>query len=148
MSLTNEVVLSKTIMVMSAARKGFSKEDVRSTIKFPVLLGKTATQSYKLLAQAHGPECLTYETVRTWFKRFSADRTSVNDGPRAGRPTFATTPGMMKKVDDPITTDRRRTSRQVAEKLSISQERAYHILTKKKLNKRKTSAKWVPHLLT
>jgi hypothetical protein len=47
-------------------QENFSWTDVRTVIKFNVLLGKSALECYKLLKEGLGTHAPSYETVRRW----------------------------------------------------------------------------------
>jgi hypothetical protein len=49
-------------------------------------LGKSATETYSLLMEVYGDECLSRTQVFEWFKRFKGGRGEIEDGPRPGRP--------------------------------------------------------------
>lgn len=69
----------------------------RIVVKFHVKLGKTATETYNLLKQVYGHECLSRARVFEWFKRFQDGREDVEDDSRPGRPSTS-------KTDDNIET--------------------------------------------
>ena len=49
----------------------------RIVVKFHVKLGKTATETYNLLKEVYGHECLSRARVFEWFKRFQDGREDV-----------------------------------------------------------------------
>lgn len=63
----------------------------RIVVKFHVKLGKTATETYNLLKQVYGHECLSRARVFEWFKRFQDGRKDVEDDSRPGRPSTSKT---------------------------------------------------------
>ncbi|KAG5307304.1 GVQW3 protein, partial [Acromyrmex insinuator] len=69
----------------------------RIVVKFHVKLGKTATETYNLLKEVYGHECLSRARVFEWFKRFQDGREDVEDDSRPGRPSTS-------KTDDNIET--------------------------------------------
>jgi len=54
----------------------------RICIKFCCKIGKTATETYKLLQQAYGEDAMGRSQVFDWFCRFKEGRTSVESDPR------------------------------------------------------------------
>jgi len=54
--------------------------------------------------------------------RVKHGRTSLEDDPREERPKSATTPGIIKQVDDMVLDDRRMKVREIAETIGISKE--------------------------
>ncbi|KAJ8958122.1 hypothetical protein NQ318_006051 [Aromia moschata] len=57
----------------------------RDNLKFLVKLGKTFTETYAMLKELYGNECLSRTQVFEWFKRFKAERLTTEDDPRPGR---------------------------------------------------------------
>ena len=51
----------------------------RIVVKFHMKLGKTATETYLLLKEVYGNECLSRARVFEWFKRFQDGREDVED---------------------------------------------------------------------
>ena len=134
-------------MEKDVLRSTFSRQDIRSIIKYEMLLDKKPPEIHRLLEQALGDETPSIQTVRHWFREFSEGKTNVEDDPRPGRPLSASTDENVKKAVEFIAEDRRVSCEQVADHLGVSVSTAHHILTVK-LNKRKIAAKWVPHILT
>jgi len=59
----------------------------RVNSKFCVKLGKSATETYDLLQNIYGDECLSRTEVFEWFKRFKEGREEIGDDQRPGRLT-------------------------------------------------------------
>jgi hypothetical protein len=51
-------------------------------IKFLVKLKKSATETFQLLTEAYGEDCMSRACVFGWHKRFSEGRKSVKDDDR------------------------------------------------------------------
>jgi hypothetical protein len=51
-------------------------------IKFLVKLKKSATETFQLLTEAYGEDCMSRARVFEWHKRFSEGRESVKDDDR------------------------------------------------------------------
>jgi len=60
-------------------------------IKFLTKLGKSATETYNLLTEVYGDQCLSCTQVFEWFKKFKEGREYVGDDPKSGRPSTAKT---------------------------------------------------------
>lgn len=119
----------------------------RIVIKFHFKLGKTATETYNLLKEVYGSECLSRTRVFEWFKRFQDGRQDVEDDSRPGRPSTSKTDDNVEKVANLIRSDRRLSIRAVAESVGIDKECVRQIL-RDNLNMRKVCAKMVPKILT
>ncbi|XP_018301780.1 histone-lysine N-methyltransferase SETMAR-like [Mycetomoellerius zeteki] len=74
----------------------------RIVVKFHVKLGKTATETYNLLTQVYGHECLSRARVFEWFKRFQDGREDVKDDSRPGRPSTSKTDANIKTIGQTI----------------------------------------------
>ena len=57
-------------------------EEQRVCVKF--CLGKTATETWKMLQQAFGEECISQTQCFEWYSHFKAGRTSTDEDPRSG----------------------------------------------------------------
>ena len=63
----------------------------RVNVKFCVKLGKSGTETYDLLKQVYGDECLSSAQVLEWFKRFKEGREEIGDDQRPGLPNTSET---------------------------------------------------------
>jgi len=70
----------------------------RVNIKFLTKLGKSATDTYNLLTEVYGDQCLFRTQVFEWFKKFKEGREYVGDDPKSGRPSTAKTQENVEKV--------------------------------------------------
>lgn len=126
----------------------FSREEVRTVIKFSVLLGKAATATHAKLAQVLGEESAPgLSTVKRWAVKFREGEAEVSDAPRSGRPRTATTDDNVALVQGLLAEDRRLTVQEISLEVGISEGNFWDILNNK-LQKRKKCAGWVPHFLT
>ena len=58
----------------------------RAVIKFHAKLGKNALETFWLMQQVCGDDCLTRANVFLWHKRFLGGREKLEDDNREGRP--------------------------------------------------------------
>ena len=65
------------------------KSEQRVNIKFLVKLKKSATETFQLLTEAYGEDCMSRARVFEWHERFSKGRESVKGDDRPGRPRTA-----------------------------------------------------------
>ena len=98
------------------------QSEQRVNIKFLVKLKKSATETFQLLTEAYGEDCMSRAPVFEWHKRFSEGRESVNDDDRPDHPRTAVTDDSIEKVRDVIRKDRRLGVRAVAEEVNLDRE--------------------------
>jgi hypothetical protein len=63
----------------------------KQRFKFCVKLKKTATETFEMLKNAYGEECLSRTSVFEWHKRFKEERESLQDDQREDRPSTSRT---------------------------------------------------------
>ena len=119
----------------------------RINIKFCVKLGKTATETLKMLRDVYGDSSMSRTRVFEWHKRFVEGREDVEDDPKSGRPCTSTTDTNIEKVRQLVRSDRRLTIRVIANEVGMDKETVRTILVDT-LGMRKVCAKMVPRLLT
>ncbi|KAJ8961923.1 hypothetical protein NQ318_021542 [Aromia moschata] len=56
-------------------------------LKFLVEVEKTFTETYAMLKEVYGNECLSRTQVYEWFKRFKEGRETMEDDSHPGRPS-------------------------------------------------------------
>jgi len=78
----------------------------RVNIKFLVKLKKSVTETFQLLTEAYGEDCVFRARVFEWHKRFSEGRESLKDDDCPGHPHTAVTDDDIEKVWDVIQKDR------------------------------------------
>ncbi|XP_050533350.1 protein GVQW3-like [Daktulosphaira vitifoliae] len=105
-------------------------EEQRVCVKFCFKLGKSSSETFKLLKQAFGDDVLSRTTCFEWFKRFKEGRSSTKDNERSGRPSTSKTNEIVARVREIIRNNRRLTIREVAEDVGISYGSCQKILTK------------------
>ena len=119
----------------------------RVNVKFCVKLGKSATETYDMLKNVYGDECLSRTQVFEWFKRFKKGREEIGDDQRPGRPSTSKTDANIEKVGEIVRQNRRLSIRAVAELINIDKETVRQILHNN-FNMKKVCSKMVPRLLT
>ena len=119
----------------------------RVNIKFLRKLGKSATETYNLLTEVYGDQCLSHTQVFEWFKKFKEGREYIGDDPNSGRPSTAKTQENVEKVARIVRGDRRLSIRAISELININKESVRQILHDD-LGMRKVCAKVVPKILT
>ncbi|GBN03918.1 Putative uncharacterized protein FLJ37770 [Araneus ventricosus] len=89
----------------------------RVNIKFCFKLGRTATETHKMLLKV---DAVSKKCVFEWFKRFRDGKEDVKDEPRSCRPPTSTTPDNIERVRRMLADDRQLSLRMIAEELKIS----------------------------
>jgi len=106
-------------------------EEQRVCVKFCFKLGKTFTETFQMLQQASGEDCLSRTQCHEWYQRFKSGRTSVEDDPKSGRSSTSMDDDHVEKVLAVIRQNRRPTVREVAEGVGICKSSCHLILTDK-----------------
>ena len=122
-------------------------EEQRICVKFCFKLGKTFTETFQMLQQAYGEDCLSCTQYHKWYHRFKSGRTSTKDDPKSGRPSMSMDDDHIKKVLAAVHQNRCLTVGEVAEEVGICKSLCHLILTDK-LKMGHVAAKFVPRLLT
>ena len=115
--------------------------------KFLVQLKKYVTETFQLLTEAYGEDCMFHARMFERHKWFSEGRESLKNDDCLGRQRTAVTDDNIEKVRDVIRKDRRLGVRAIAEEVNLDRESVRRIL-KEELNMRKVSAKMVPKVLS
>ncbi|EPB66013.1 hypothetical protein ANCCEY_14900, partial [Ancylostoma ceylanicum] len=101
--------------------------------------GKNAEQARKKLCEIYGEDCLTECQRQHWFTRLLSGNFNVQDTPHTGHPT-TTDDNKIKRL---VETNRRMTTREIAEKFDIPNSTVYlHLQQLGYVNKLDV---WVPH---
>ena len=119
----------------------------RINIKFCVKLGKTTTETLKMLSDVYGDSSMSRTRVFEWHKQFVEGREDVEDDPKSGRPCTSTTDTNIKKVPQLVCSVHRLTICVIANEVGMDKEMVRTILVDT-LGVRKVCAKMVPRLLT
>jgi len=122
-------------------------EEQRVCAKFCFKLGKAFTETFQMLQQAYGEDCVGRTQYHGWYQRFKSGRTSIEDDPKFGRPSTSMGEDHVEKVLAVIHQNRRLIVREVAEEVGIC-KRPCHLILTDKLKMRRVAAKFVPRLLT
>ena len=118
----------------------------RINLKFLVLLGKTPTETFKLLQEVDVDATMSRTRNLELHKRFKDAREDVEDDPRSGRSTTSRTNENVEGVREKVRNDRGLTVRMITDKLSMNSEKVWKIITKD-LQMRNICAKMVTRLL-
>lgn len=86
-------------------------------------------------------------TIGRWMEKFEDGCDDINDAPRSGRPLTTTTAQNIIRVQTAIDSDRRMTTRELENMLSLPHSSIHDIL-KNHLGMSRVSARWVPKVLT
>lgn len=123
------------------------QKEQRVNIKFLFKLGKSASETFVMLQQVYGDDCLSRTQVFEWFKRFKDGREDTSDDARTGRPLSAKTDANIEKIGKLVREDRRLTIRAMSELTGIDKESVRQILHDS-FNMNKVCSKMVPKCLT
>jgi len=122
-------------------------EEQRVCVKFCFKLGKSFTETFHMLQQAYGEDCLSRTQCHEWYQRFKSGRTSVEDDPKSGRPSTSMDDDRVEKVLAVIRQNRRLTVREVAEEVGICRS-SCHLIFDRQTADASCCRKCVPRLLT
>ena len=106
------------------------KQDQRICIKFCFQLGRTSTETIKLMQKAFGNECMSKTRIKDWYNCFKGGRTSVDSDSRSGRPLTTKTLDSIERVRLAIEDDRRLTVRELENDPGIPKTTVWEILIK------------------
>ena len=122
-------------------------EEQRVCVKFCCKLGKNFTETFQLLNQAYGENCMSRTQCYEWFKRFKERRMAVGEDPRPGRRSTSIDDDHVERIRALIRVNRRLTVREVADQVGISIGSCHQVFTEK-IQMRRVRAKFAPRLLT
>ena len=74
------------------------RKEQRVCLKFCFLLKKTAVQAHEMLTEAYTDDVMSRTQVYEWYHRFKRGQMSVDDEPRAGRPSTSHTNENVEKI--------------------------------------------------
>jgi len=61
-------------------------------------IGKKFTETFQMLQQAYGEDCLNRTPCHEWYQHFKQGRTSIEDDPKSGRPSMSMDDDRVEKV--------------------------------------------------
>ena len=79
-------------------------KEQRTCIKFCFKLNKTAAETHRMLKEAFGEQALSHARTFEWFRCFKDGWESAEDDKYSGRLSTCTTPQMIAKVHDRLST--------------------------------------------
>jgi [histone H3]-lysine36 N-dimethyltransferase SETMAR len=118
------------------------KQHFRLILLFYYRKGKNAVQARKKLSDVYGEDVLTERQCQNWFAKFWSSNFDVENAPRSGR-QVETDEDIIKALID---ANRRITTREIAERLSLSNSTVHDHL--KRLGLISKLDIWVLHVLT
>ncbi|XP_025264307.1 histone-lysine N-methyltransferase SETMAR-like [Camponotus floridanus] len=118
------------------------KQHFRHILFFYYRKGKNAVQVRKKLSDVYGEDILTERQCQNWFAKFRPGNFDVEDVPRSGRPVEADEDTIKALID----ANRRITTREIAERLNLSNSTVHDHL--KRLGLISKLDIWVPHVHT
>jgi len=122
-------------------------EEQRICIKFSFKFGKTYMETFQMLQQAYGEDCLSCTQCHEWYQPFKLGRTSIKDDPKSGPPSTSMDDDHVEKVLAVILQNHCLTVCEVDEEVGIC-KRSCHLILTNKLKMYRVAAKFVPRLLT
>ena len=85
-------------------------EEQRVCVKFCLKLGKPFTETFQMLQQDYGEDCLSRTQCYESYQPFKSGRTSIKDDPKSGRSSSSTGDYHIEKVRSVIRENRRLTN--------------------------------------
>lgn len=119
-----------------------SREQQRTMLLYDYKSGLNAGHSERRINQAFGEGTIGHRTAYDWFKKFQRGQFDLKDQPRSGRPSLIDNDRLCACVES----DPHLTSRELAEKFSVSHTAILHHL--EEMGKVSKLDVWVPHQLT
>ena len=123
------------------------KTEIHSYIKCRIRLYVDSKQIFNELYGIYGPQTISMRTAFRWVKAFKAGKFSVEDDTHPGRPKTSVTKTTIAAVKIVVEQDVGLSVKDIASCTGIS-EGSMQTILKKRLDRRKVCARWVPHLLT
>jgi len=119
----------------------------KANIKFCFKIGKTFTETFQLMKQVYGDDCLSRTRVHEWFQRFQSGREDINDNEHVGQPKSVITENSIETAREFIKNHPKSSLKFMEIELNISKTSIYRILTEN-LCLQKVCARFVQHKLT
>ena len=105
----------------------------RANIKFCFKLGKTFTETFQLMSQVYGNDCLSRGRIHDWFTRFKNGREDINDDQHVGQLKFVLTGRSIEKVRNFLKIEPKSSLQLIESELHISKTTIYRIVRDKLL---------------
>jgi len=109
-------------------------------------IGKKFTETFQMLQQAYGEDCLSRTQCYEWYQHFKSGRTSIKDDPKSGRPSTSVDDDHIEIMLAVILQNRCLAVREVAKEIGLCKSSCHLILTDK-LKIRHVATKFMPRLL-
>ncbi|XP_023224672.1 putative uncharacterized protein FLJ37770 [Centruroides sculpturatus] len=122
-------------------------QEQHCNIKFCQHLGKTATETLKLLRKVYGDSTMAKSKVYEWHQHFRESRESIADDEHSGRPLTSQNEENVELVTQCVHKDRCQTLEKITVATHLSKTSCQRILTKD-FNMHRVSQHIVPQLLT
>ena len=124
-----------------------SKQAQRAVIQFLSAEGVSGTDIYSRMKNVYGTECMSRTAVFRWCSDFRHRRVSTADMPRPGQAHVVITQESIAAVNSLVGENRRITTWEIANSLSVSKGTVDTILHER-LQNSKVCPQWVPKHLT
>jgi len=82
-------------------------EEQRVCVKFCFKLGNTFTETFQMMQQACGEDCLSRTQYHEWYQCFRSGRTSIEDDSKSGRLSTSIDDDHVEKILTVIRQNRR-----------------------------------------
>ncbi|GFW35033.1 histone-lysine N-methyltransferase SETMAR [Trichonephila clavipes] len=119
-----------------------NKEKIRFFLQFFFDKGENTSQVAEIANGVYGPNTVTANYVKLWFRRFRSGIFDVKYAPRTGRPVVEN----VDKITEIIKVDQHVSSRSIAQELKIDHKTVLSHL--RKVGFKKKLHVWVSHQLT
>ena len=123
------------------------RKEQQVCIKFCANLGKSATETLKMIQQGFGDQSLSHTQVFQWHALFKTSRTSVDNNEHTRRPTSCTSPETVARIQELIRQDQRRTICDIVEEVEVGYGTCQRVLMEE-LGMHCVATKFVPRILT
>ena len=124
-----------------------SKEAQHAVIQFLSAEGVSGTDIYSRMKNVYGTECMSHTAVFRRCSDFRHGRVSTADMPRPGQAHVVITQESIAAVNSLVRENRRITTWEIADSLSVSKG-TVHTILHEHLQYSKVCAQWVPKHLT
>jgi len=101
----------------------------RANIKFCFKSGTTFTETFQLMKQVYGDDCLSRSRVHEWFQRFQSGREDINDDEHVDQPKSVITENSIETVCEFLKNQPKSSLKFMEIELNVSKTSIYRILT-------------------